>query len=352
MGYDISGSFEVQATLVANEFIDNYMVNASGEYVKVYLYLLRHKHEQITIEAIADSLNHTEADVKRALAYWQRIGAVRTDAQGEGAATQRQVAQGGQNSYAQRQSVQGGQGGTTSYAQQSAARETSGQSGRQTYSADQIVKLSQDDDFSQLLYIAQKYMNKAFTPRDSEVLAYLYDGLHMSVELLEYVVEYCVQGGHNSMRYIETVALSWHEKGLTTVDMAQSYAATFTKNSFAVMRAFGLTDRKPATTEMECMERWFRNYGFALELVLEACNRTMEACHTPSFKYADKILSEWFKAGVKNMADVQKLDQKRQASHAQAVSKAVQPAARKNNQFHNFQQRDTDYDAIILQQLP
>ena len=64
------------------------------------------------------------------------------------------------------------------------------------------------------MYIAQRYLNKIFTQRELEVFAYLYDGLHMSAELLEYVVEHCVQGGHTSIRYIETVAISWHEKGL------------------------------------------------------------------------------------------------------------------------------------------
>ena len=35
--------FQVDATLVSNEFIDRYLAEANGEYVKVYLYLLRHK---------------------------------------------------------------------------------------------------------------------------------------------------------------------------------------------------------------------------------------------------------------------------------------------------------------------
>ena len=61
-------------TAVSNTFIDEYMGTASGEYVKVYLYLLRHEGENIKIPDIADALNHTEADVRRALAYWERTG--------------------------------------------------------------------------------------------------------------------------------------------------------------------------------------------------------------------------------------------------------------------------------------
>lgn len=66
--------FEVNATMVANEFIDRYMAVANGEYVKVYLYLLRHDGREITVGEIADALNHTESDVKRAIAYWVRLG--------------------------------------------------------------------------------------------------------------------------------------------------------------------------------------------------------------------------------------------------------------------------------------
>lgn len=48
--------------MVANEFIDRYMADANGEYVKVYLYLLRHASEKLDVGTIADALNHTEAD--------------------------------------------------------------------------------------------------------------------------------------------------------------------------------------------------------------------------------------------------------------------------------------------------
>ena len=63
-----------RSRLVANEFIDTYMAAANGEYVKVYLYVLRHQGEDITIELIADALNHTESDVRRALSYWKKAG--------------------------------------------------------------------------------------------------------------------------------------------------------------------------------------------------------------------------------------------------------------------------------------
>lgn len=319
---DMICSFRTEVTLVANEFIDSYMAAANGEYVKVYLYLLRHQQENVDVERIADDLNHTEADVRRALAYWERMGALTSEKEEETVQ---------EKPPAQEQDLVGNE------AVRELASEKDGQ--------ERIDRLTEDEDFTQLLYIAQKYMNKIFTSRECQVFAYLYDGLHMTAELLEYLVEYCVQSGHTSIRYIETVGLDWHEKGLRTVEQARAYAGSFTKSSFAVMRCFGLTDRKPGDGEKQMIEKWLSGYGFSLEVVLEACNRTMAAIHSPSFRYADKILEEWRKAGVRTVRDIELLDEKRQTRKDRRTVKKA------SNQFHNFQQRDTDYDAMVLDQV-
>ncbi len=344
---NIKSSFKINVTVISNAFIDEYMAGANGEYIKEYLYLMRHEGEEITVSMIADALNHTEADVARALSYWKNAGVLE-----EPLPVKRTMSQ--PVSPAASETACSG-----ACVEEQKKPETTGR--RTVYSPEKISSLAGDEDFSQLLYIAQKYMNKVFTQRECEVFAYLYDGLHMTVELLEYVVEYCVQGGHSSIRYIETVAISWHEKGFRTVEDAKSYAHTFTKDSFAVMKAFGLNDRKPGDMERDFMDRWFRAYGFTRELVVEACNRTLAATHTPSFQYADKILEGWKKAGVRSMEEVRKLDEQyadriKSGEHKTGKSgenKQTQaPKGRKGqNQFQNFPQREIDYDALVLRQL-
>lgn len=340
---NLKSSFALNVTMVSNEFIDHAMAQANGEYIKEYLYVLRHQGETISVSMIADALNHTEADVGRALAYWQKAGVL---------AEEERLSR-GPSETACAVMVSQNKAAAPALEEQPEKRENYEQE-RDSYSPEKISSLAGDEDFSQLLYIAQKYMNKVFTQRECQIFAYLYDGLHMSAELLEYVVEYCVQGGHSSIRYIETVAISWHEKGLKTVDQAKAYASSFSKDSFAVMRAFGLNDRKPGDTEREMMDKWFRVYGFTRELVLEACNRTMEATHTPSFKYADKILSQWKKAKVRSMTDVRNLDEQHagrdKKTHPAGIRNTPQPKPAQN-QFQNFPQRDIDYDALVLQQL-
>lgn len=323
---DVMSGFQVNVTVVANDFIDRYMAAANGEYVKVYLFVLRHQHEPLNLEWIADSLNHTESDVKRALMYWEKLGALRLDAMQD----------------------KGGAPVPVAAAAEPEIQPVPAPTVRKTYGADQISTLAQDEEFTQLLYIAQKYLNKVFTQRDCEVFAYLYDGLGMTMELLEYLAEYCAQNGHTSLRYLETVAINWHEKGFSTVEQAKAYASGFHKDSFAVMKAFGLTDRRPGDAELKAMERWFHTYGFTRDIIVEACSRTLATIHSPSFRYADKILEQWRTQGVKSLKDIEALDQKHQAKPVKEQSK---PGKRTTNQFHNFEQRNTDYDSMVLDQV-
>ena len=82
MNLGLKNKMAFQGTVVSNAFIDTYMTAANGEYVKVFLYLLRHEGEEVTVSAIADALDHTEADVKRALAYWEEAGLLEREGDG------------------------------------------------------------------------------------------------------------------------------------------------------------------------------------------------------------------------------------------------------------------------------
>ncbi|MCQ4727879.1 DNA replication protein DnaD, partial [Anaerotignum faecicola] len=58
--------------------MDTYMASANGEYIKEYLFVLRHEGEAVTVFMIADAVNHTESDVTRALSYWKKLGVLET----------------------------------------------------------------------------------------------------------------------------------------------------------------------------------------------------------------------------------------------------------------------------------
>ena len=65
-------------TIVSNCFIDEYMAEANGAQLKIYLYLMRciEADEPVTVPLLADRFNYTETDIIRSLLYWARKGIV------------------------------------------------------------------------------------------------------------------------------------------------------------------------------------------------------------------------------------------------------------------------------------
>ena len=54
-------------------------------------------------------------------------------------------------------------------------------------------------------------MGKPLSSKEIQKINYFFDTLHFSTDLIEYLIEYCVENGHKSMHYIESVALAWSD---------------------------------------------------------------------------------------------------------------------------------------------
>ena len=215
-------------------------------------------------------------------------------------------------------------------------------------SYDRMKRLSADEEFSALLYAVQQYLGKTFSAIECEKFAYFYDVLHMSCELLEYLAEYCAEGGHTSIRYIEKVALNWYQAGIHTRDEAREHSTRYSKDTSAVMKAFGIMGRNAGTAEQEFIRRWFKEFGFDSMIVTEACNRTLTATGSASFPYADKILTGWKENGVRTLQDVETLDKRRQEKQAKKSGTASrQTRNTSTNRFNNFEQRSYNYDDYV-----
>ena len=325
-------------TVLENEFIDLYMAKANGEYVKVYLLLLRHLHKPsgtLTISEIADKLECTEKDVTRALDYWKKQGLL--DYASVAAASE---------PTANEPAVKEIPVVSTPIQPAKPLAQTN---------AATVQKYRKNKEFKQLIFVTEQYLGKLLSATEHEALIYFYETLQMSAELIEYLIEYCVENGHKSMHYIQAVALKWHEQNVRTVAEAKANTVAYSKNCYSVLNAFGIKGRAPAEAEMKYIKRWNDDYGFPLEIVLEACNRTMNAIHQPNFEYTDSILKNWLSKNVKSMIDITALDadyqkEKERKKRQPAKPKTSAPSA---NKFNNFESRSYNMDDLerrLLQQ--
>lgn len=337
-------------TTVSNIFIDNYMPQANGEFVKIYLYLLRCMSDptrDLSISSLADKFNQTEKDVNRALRYFAGKGLIAIEYGPDdelSAITFLPVSS--ELSVVSSRTTATEQNNSNRVVIQNPVQTGTALPEKPVYTADMLLQLNSNDEVSQLLYIAQKYIGRPLSTTESQTIFYLYDSLHFSSELIEYLIENCISRGHKSMRYIEKVALDWAAAGITNVDEAREYAGRYSKNVYSIMKAFGLNGRDPAASEWKYINCWYQEYGFDLDLILEACNRTIQTIHKPNFEYADTILRKWKEQKVTKLADVAALD-------FQRVSKKQTTTVKQNgaNKFNNYPQHTYDFEQLekILQ---
>lgn len=348
----LKNRFQTNATLLPNDFIDNYMVNANGEFVKVYLFLLRHLDDpcsSLTIPMIADCLNNTENDVLRAFRYWETSGLLLLERDAEDRITGIELQK---MTSVKKSGADVMAAPSLPVPEAPAAEEPEAPVAAPAVpsNAVQLDTFRAQKEIKSLLFIAEQYLGKTLTRTDMETITYFYDTLNMSADLIEYLLETCVENGHKSMHYIRKVALSWCDSGIETVSQAKEQSQSYNKNCFTVLNAFGIKNRGPAASELTYIRKWAEDYGFTADMIEEACRRTISATHQPSFEYADTILTRWHENHVRSLKDVTILDeafQKEKAAQRIASVRTRTPARNLNN----FERRNYDMDSLEEQLL-
>ncbi len=350
----------ISATSVSNTFIDEYMSDANGEFVKIYLYLLRLMNipeADFSISSIADKFDHTEKDIRRALCYWERMNLLRLEYDESKNLTGICLLD---STPRTRASAAPDAAGTDSAAPADPApdpvlpQNTSLPAEKapapvpavkKSYTRDDIRQFRQNEAIEELLFIAERYLGRTLNDTDIQTILYLHDGLGFSAELIEYLIESCVNSRHTSIRYIEKAALRWADDGITTVEEAKLADNIHSRVYYTVMNSFGITGRKLIPAELALVKKWSSEYGFSDELIAEACRRTIQAIHEPGFAYADSILTSWNRQNVHTPADLAALDAEHQKKkkHTAAAPAAAMPS---RNKFNNFPQRSYDYDKL------
>lgn len=362
-----------EVTVLSNIFIDFYMPEANGEFVKVYIYLLRTLSSapvSFTLEEMADRLLCTERDILRALKYWSKCGLLSMEYSGEQELQgivllapeppekEKEIPDSPESrglravvapAEESRKPSPVNDGNGPKMEAVSENRSSSGVSSR-ALTPDRVQELKQNEEIVQLLYIAEQYLGKTLSSTEVQKILFFYDELKLSADLIEYLIEYCVSRNHRSMRYIETVALSWAQEGITTVEMAKESSSRYHKDYYTILKSFGITGRSPVETEISLMDTWLRDYEFTMDIILEAVSRTVLQTGQPSFQYADKILTGWKKKNVRSLNDVRVLDAEHKKRRLEkTVNRQSSPPA--SNRFNNFQQRTYNFEEYEKQLL-
>lgn len=371
-------------TSINNSFIQKYMLDANGSYVKVYLYLsmcIQSGRKNLSISSLADMMENTEKDILRALRYWEKkeLMILQKDASGstitgieitnpdilEPVPPQKQAETTADTTPASKKAIaEATSEQTTNLDKPSAVSATPEQektpappAGSRTdppeivVTEEQILRLSKDENFSWACLIVESYLERPLKTAEVQLLTYLFDTLDFSKELLLYLYEYCCSLGKTNINYVQAVALAWSKQNITTPEQAKEHSSIYSTAHTAIAKSLAL-GRPLAKIECTYIERWQNQWHMDLAVIIEACNRTMLAIQKADFKYIEGILEKWHKENVHTLQDVQACDdahKRKKAQKQQNPENAAIPnktATPKRTQFQAFQQRDTSKEEI------
>ena len=369
---------------VSNFFIDYYMTEANGEFVKVYLYLVRllNSNRAVTVAEIADHFDSTEKDICRAIKYWIKQKAIKLEYTSDKVLTgitllpltaraakddsetllsmlgvdtaNDQGSDFDDQTYPDKAPKASSLKSSTSVKRTDNSYENSSFSGAEAfddkpeitaipkkvkYTPEFINEKQEDEDFGNLLYQTETYFGKPLTQTDVQKLLYIYEELNFTPDLLEYLVEHCVSIGKKSCRYIEAVAIEWYKNGITTVDDAKVASKNYNSIYMSVLKQLGIPNRVPTPDETRFIDTWYNTYSFNKNIIIEACRRAiLNNPQSANFNYVNGILESWYKQNVHTLSDIQKLDEQ----WAAKKKKKQTGRTASDNQFNNYQSSTDD----------
>lgn len=326
----------MDSTAISNRFIDEYMKDANDAQLKIYLYLVRIMSANLStsISDLADKFNHTEKDVMRALKYWEKRELLTLEFDEDKNLTGIHMEELNTGS-----SIESAPAPVVSITTRQPAAPAA--PARPSYTPDELRAFKEREDTAQLLFIAESYLKKPLTAGEMKSILYFSDVLHFSDDLIDYLIQYCIERGKKDFKYIEAVAVNWAQAGVTTPGQAEKFAYKYDKSVYAIMNTLGKSS-SPTAKELEYIKRWSKEYGFTTDMILEACERTVLATDKHRFEYAEGILANWNKTGVHHKTDIARADELYHKKKAAAPAKNTAS----NNKFNQYPQRDYDFDAL------
>lgn len=356
-------------TIVPNRFIDEYMVDADDNQLKVYLYLLRFLYTpgvDIAFEAIAEALDLTKQKVKKALKYWEGLGILhyREDAGGnidriymvpldsagadkhtedekEEEKSGEKAEEKAEEKTEEKAEVEPGEKPVKADIEAFRAGKKVEVYLPEDYTRKQLDILSLDETFKK---ITEEIEEKYYFPyqlvrEDIVLLAGVYESIGFSEKMIDYLYSYCRERKKENMsnkaftNFVKKVAVSWAEKGLKTPEEQQASEQMSGKLYYEIIKVLGLRGNPLPKGQNDEINKWIYEYQLPGDVILTACNRAIDLEKEKPFGYTKKKLTEWHEKDVKSLEDVEKLDKKNKDSADKERKGKKQP-------YNSF----TDYD--------
>ena len=280
---EIVKDFYLRDTGVENIFINEYMAQAPGDYVKVYLFALMYADFDIHMsnETIAKHLGMEDEDVLKTWTYWEKLGVIKKHYEKPSDKFRYQVEFLNLKEliYGKKQKSQKSESGVP----------------------DRLKELMENDTIKDMYGEIERITGRLFEGREpAEIMSWITD-YNVTPEMVVYAYSYCVKKkNHSNYKYVGAIVKEWANQGLKTIDQIEDVLEETDNRHYLykrVLRALGF-QRNATEEEKRIIDTWFDQMGFGIDKVLDACKKT-SGISNPNINYINSVLKAWSNGGEK-----------------------------------------------------
>lgn len=308
---DISMLFSV--TQIPDLFFTEYLTQSSGEFIKVYLYIvfLSKHNKDVKVNDMSKQLALPFKVIQDALKYWEDLGIITKKNSGYIVNNIQEI-----ELY-------------KLYKPKLSSRIDTEQIENNKYRASAIETIN------------NSFFQGIMSPSWYNDIDMWFKKYQFDEQVMIALFRYCFERSALHRNYIQTVAEAWfnnHISNFNDLDLYFQKQEKLNKMKKDISKKLGFT--RPLTQyEDAYIEKWVIDFGFSLDVIELALKKTTSKSNF-SFDYLDKIICDWHDRNLKSVEDVKQflVDLKNKNKNIKALEK---------KSYNSYEQRTyTDLDAM------
>ena len=184
-------------------------------------------------------------------------------------------------------------------------------------------------EVSDCLNECQNIWGKIFNTHESNMMLGFVDYLGLEWDYILTLLAFCAReqdkrGMKRSLRYVENLAFSFYDEGVTDLPALQEKIRRLEQTAEvegSLRRMFGMGERSLTPSEKKKFSTWLYEYQYGLDIITRAFEVTVDAKGTPNLKYMDAVLANWNRDGLRALADIDASEARFQAKKTEKLTK-------------------------------
>jgi len=298
------------STEIPDVFFTEYMCEANGDYIKVYLCMvfLSKFDKDIKLNDLSKKLNIPLTNIQAALAFWEEKGVLTKKVNGYILNNLQEIEL--HKLY----------------------------SPNLTLSAEDVKK-TEDSKYraKAIECINNMYFQGIMSPAWYSDIDLWFKKYEFDEQVMIALFDYCFNRSALHKNYVKAVADAWHKSNIKTYEDLEAYSAKQEKLAKMKKEIGKKLGRYNPLTQFEdaFIEKWVLDYNYDLKIINIALKKTTSKAN-PSFDYLDKLISDWHDRNLKTEEDVNNF-----LSEMKQKKKNIKQLEKQTN-YNNYEQRNYD----------